>query len=96
MVQDVTYVIAGCLVVHHISDDRSRPTFGSPLFLYIAISLAVKCQEIYTNVKNVKLNGALMNVFFFTAVLIRFIDEMFFLLRIFIQNVVYLINLSKR
>ena len=64
MVQDVTYVIAGCLVVHHISDDRSRPTFGSPLFLYIAISLAVKCQEIYTNVKNVKLNGALMNVFF--------------------------------
>jgi hypothetical protein len=62
-VRDVTYVTAGCLVVQQFSDDRSRSTFGSPLFLYIAISLAVKCQEIYTNVKNVKLNGVVMNFF---------------------------------
>jgi hypothetical protein len=62
MVRDVTYVIASSLVVQQLSDDRSRSTFGSPLFLHIAISLAVKCQEIYTNVKNVKLNGVVMNV----------------------------------
>jgi len=64
LVLDVTYVIAGCLVVQQLSVDRPRSTFGSPLFLYIAISLAVKCREFYTNVKNVKLNGVVMNVFF--------------------------------
>jgi len=44
LVRDVTYVIAGCLVVQQLSNDRYRSIFGSPLFLYVAISLAVKCQ----------------------------------------------------
>jgi len=29
VVGDVTYVIAGCLVVQQLSDDHSRFTFGS-------------------------------------------------------------------
>jgi hypothetical protein len=62
LVWDVTYVIAGCLVLQQLSDYHSRSTFGSPLFLYMAFSLAVIRQEIYTNVKNVKLNGVVMNV----------------------------------
>jgi len=63
VVRDVTYVIASSFVVQQLSDDSSRSTFGSPLFLHITISLAVKCQENYTNVKNVKLSGVVMNVF---------------------------------
>jgi hypothetical protein len=49
--------------VQQLSDDFSRSTFGSPLLLYIAINLSVKCQEVYTNVKSAKLNGVLINVF---------------------------------
>jgi hypothetical protein len=64
LVLDVTYLIAGCLVVQQLSVARLRSTFESPLFLYIASSLAVKCQEFYADVKNVKINGVVMNVFF--------------------------------
>ena len=52
MARVVTYVIAGCLVVRQLSAGRSRSMFQNPLFLYIAISLALKYQEIYANVKS--------------------------------------------
>jgi hypothetical protein len=63
LVRVVTYVIAYCWVVRQISDEFFRSTFGSPLLLYIAIILAVKCQEIYTNLKSENLNGFEINVF---------------------------------
>jgi hypothetical protein len=79
LVRDVTYVISGCLVVQQLPVDRLRSNFGSPLFLYIASSLAVKCQELHTDVKYVKLNGVVMSIFL-NAVFIRFIKEIHFVL----------------